>query len=595
MQPDLIASGSLFARIFNASPVAMGIFARADGRCVAANEAFGQLFGYSLAELIGRGTNEVGLIDAETWRHIGQTVLESGQMADRPLRVRARDGSIHDVLVSVQSTEWAGEAYFIALVQDLTDYNRARQALTDAEARFRLFFESIPLPVVVYDCDSLAILDVNAITLNQYGYARDELLGRSVLELWPPDDRLAQASALRADNAPAGPACHNRADGTLIEVEATSQPINLGGGCACLSIFADVTEQRATEAARRSSEEQLRIIADVTNDVLWDFDLDRQTAVYSSGMSALFGHEAGPRPAPGWWLSQIHPDDRDRVRHELQAAIPSYGGRWVSQYRFRRADGSYAHVLDRGYALRDTSGGISVVGAMVDITRQIELKEAAARATLQERQRLARDLHDAVTQSVYSLTLMTEAARRRAALGEQAAAFDYVDRLSELARQALKEMRLLVYELRPAALTDEPLVTALQSRLDAVEQRAGVQARLRVDAQPHLPAAIETQLFHIVEEALNNTLKHAAATAVEVIIGGDERRVLLEIRDNGVGFQPEVTALPGGLGLVSMRERVDNLGGTFEVQTYPGKGTTVRVSLELRNGENGKNDPHSDL
>ena len=94
MQPDLIASGSLFARIFNASPVAMGIFARADGRCVAANEAFGQLFGYSLAELIGRGTNEVGLIDTETWRHIGQTVLESGQMADRPLRVRARDGSM---------------------------------------------------------------------------------------------------------------------------------------------------------------------------------------------------------------------------------------------------------------------------------------------------------------------------------------------------------------------------------------------------------------------------------------------------------------------------------------------------------------------
>lgn len=595
MQPDLIAPGTLFARIFNASPVAMGIFARADGRCVAANEAFGRLLGFSADELIGRRTDELGLLDADTWRLVGQTVIESGRLADRPLRVRAHDGSVRDVLVSVQTAEWDGETYLIALLQDLTDYNRARQALSDAEARFRLFFESIPLPVVVYDSDTLAILDVNAMTAGQYGYARDELLGRPVVELWPPDERPALSAALRAGDAPAGPTCHQKADGTRLEVEAASQPISLDGGRARLSIFADVTEQRATEAARRSSEEQLRIIADVTTDVIWEFDLTRQTAHYSSGMHTLFGHEAGPRPAPAWWLDLLHPDDRDRVRRELARAIPDAGGLWTSQYRFRRADGSYAHVLDRGYALPNTGKGVHVIGAMVDITRQIELQEAAARATLEERQRLARDLHDAVTQSVYSLTLMTEAARRRAALGEEAAAFDYVDRLSELARQALKEMRLLVYELRPAALTEEPLVAALQSRLDAVEQRAGVQARLRVDTQPHLPAAIETQLFHIVEEALNNTLKHAAATAVEVIIGGDERRVLLEIRDNGVGFQQELTSAPGGLGLVSMRERVDNLGGTFEIQTYPGKGTTVRVSLELRNGENGKNDPHPDL
>lgn len=335
----------------------------------------------------------------------------------------------------------------------------------------------------------------------------------------------------------------------------------------------------------------------MTTDVIWEFDPARQTAVYSGGMKTLFGHDAGPRPAPDWWLSLIHPDDHDRVLNELRAAIPHYKGLWNSQYRFRRADGSYAHVLDRGYALQDEAEGLRVVGAIVDITRQIELQEAASRAAEAERRRLARDLHDAVTQSVYSLTLMTEAARRRAMLGDERAAFDYVDRLGELARQALKEMRLLVYELRPAALEDESLVPALQARLDAVEQRAGVQARLLVEAEHDLPVAVQAELFRVAEEALNNTLKHAAATAVDIIIGGDDQRLLLEIRDNGRGFGPLPAGAPppSGLGLVSMRERVDNLGGALEVETSPGKGTTVRVTLELGNGDNGKSDPHPHL
>jgi len=595
MPPELYASGSFFARIFNASPVAMALFSRADGRCVAVNDAFARLLGYAADDLIGHRTDELGLLDSATWRLVGQTVVESGQLTDRPLQVRARDNSVHDVLVSIQTAEWAGQAYIIALLQDLTQYNRARQAVSDAEVRFRLFFESIPLPVVVFDSETLAISDVNAMTVAQYGYSRDELLGRPALMLWPAAQQPAWATALRAAGAPSGPVDHVRRDGTPITVEAGSRPITVDGRPAHLATFADVTEQRANEAARRRSEEQLRIIADVTTDVIWDFDLKQQAANYSGGMSTLFGHDAGPRPAPSWWLNLIHPDDRDRVQRELRAAIPRGGGLWTSRYRFRRADGRYAHVLDRGYALPDAGDGVHVVGAMVDITRQFELQEAASQATQQERQRLARELHDAVTQSVYSLTLMTEAARRRATLGEQAAAFEYVDRLSELARQALKEMRLLVYELRPAALQAEPLVAALQARLDAVEQRAGVQARLRVEADLHLPPAIESLLFHMAEATLNDTLKHAAATTVEVVIDGDADHVSLEIRDNGLGFNRPAVSAPAGEELARLRQQVDNLGGTFEVTTYPGQGTTVRVRLKLGNGDNGQGDPNSDL
>ena len=586
------APDTLFTRIFHASPVAMTIHSQPDGRFVDANEACARLLGYSRPELIGGHSVELELLSAA----LHAQIAAADHRPVDPLRLRSRDGADHEVVVTSQPAEWDGRRFAISLLQDLTNFNRASAALRESEARFRRFFAAIPLPVVVFDAETLAILEVNDMAVAQYGYDRAALLDQPITLLWPPEERPALAAALRAD-APAGPMCHQRRDGTMLDVEAAGRPILLGERAARLTTFSDVTEQRANEAARRRSEEQLRIIADVTTDVIWEFDPARQTAVYSGGMKTLFGHDAGPRPAPDWWLSLIHPDDHDRVLNELRAAIPHYKGLWNSQYRFRRADGSYAHVLDRGYALQDEAEGLRVVGAIVDITRQIELQEAASRAAEAERRRLARDLHDAVTQSVYSLTLMTEAARRRAMLGDERAAFDYVDRLGELARQALKEMRLLVYELRPAALEDESLVPALQARLDAVEQRAGVQARLLVEAEHDLPVAVQAELFRVAEEALNNTLKHAAATAVDIIIGGDDQRLLLEIRDNGRGFGPLPAGAPppSGLGLVSMRERVDNLGGALEVETSPGKGTTVRVTLELGNGDNGKSDPHPHL
>ena len=597
MQPDLEASDTLFTRIFHASPVAMAMYAREDGRCVAVNDAFARLFGYDAGALLGQRVEDLGLLDDEARLQLGTTVLSTGRLADRPLRVRGRDGSFHDVLASIQLASWRDETFLIALLQDLTDYNRARQALSEAEARFHLFFEAIPVPVFVYDADTLAILNVNDMATAQYGYSREELLAMSVLDLWPDEERPDCAALLRdGDVVPL--AYHQLRDGGRIAVEMTSQSVALDGHRAYLATFADVSEQRAHAAARRHSEAQLRILADVTTDVIWSLDPRQQTITYSSGMSALFGHEAGEWSSPDGWLDKLHPGDRARVTRELTEALASEEGRWTSQYRFRRADNSYAHVLDRGVVLHNSGEGVHFIGAMVDITRQIELQEATAQAKAEERRRLARDLHDAVTQSVYSLTLMSAAASRRVGQGETEVAFEYVERLGQLARQALKEMRLLVYELRPAALENELLVPALQTRLEAVEQRAGVAARLRVDAEPPLPPHVQAQLFRVAEEALNNILKHAAATAVDVVIGGDAGHVRLEIHDNGVGFQRDPAATSAGLGLVSMGERVSELGGTFEVDSTPGNGTTVRVVLQLGSGgneDNGQSDPRSDL
>jgi PAS domain S-box-containing protein len=141
-------------------------------------------------------------------------------------------------------------------------------------------------------------------------------------------------------------------------------------------------------------------------------------------------------------------------------------------------------------------------------------QQAEQLAVMKERSRLARELHDSVTQALYSMTLLAEAAGRRVGAGNLEQVENYLARLGEAAQQSLKEMRLLVHELRPPVLEREGLVGALQQRLDAVEGRSGVETRLRVEGTLELPAPVEEELYRIAQEALNNALKHAAATLV---------------------------------------------------------------------------------
>jgi PAS domain S-box-containing protein len=214
-------------------------------------------------------------------------------------------------------------------------------------------------------------------------------------------------------------------------------------------------------------------------------------------------------------------------------------------------------------------------------------EQASQLAVMQERARLARELHDSVTQSLYSLTLLAEGRRRLIRSGQANNVVETLSEMGEIAQQALKEMRLLVYELRPPMLEEEGLLGALHQRLAAVEKRAGVEVRLLAEDIVEVPPPIEEGLFKIAQEALNNSLKHAAATTITIRLRMDRQRLVLEVTDDGRGFdmQPE-TDHQGGVGLTTMRERAERLGGSLEVHSAPGQGTTVLVRVDTKGASN---------
>ncbi|MFQ5594216.1 MAG: sensor histidine kinase [Anaerolineae bacterium] len=224
----------------------------------------------------------------------------------------------------------------------------------------------------------------------------------------------------------------------------------------------------------------------------------------------------------------------------------------------------------------------AVMDQLLGVHEQV-VREQASRleqaAVAAERSRLARDLHDSVTQSLYSLTLLAEGWRRMATAGKLERVDELLAELGEISQQALREMRLLVYELRPPALEREGLLGALHQRLGAVEKRAGVDARLIAEEVVELPAPVEEGLYRVALEALNNALKHATATSVIVHIRTDNERVELEVVDNGRGFDPGTVDDRSGMGLISMRERMEKLGGSLTIRSTLGQGTSVKAVI----------------
>ena len=212
------------------------------------------------------------------------------------------------------------------------------------------------------------------------------------------------------------------------------------------------------------------------------------------------------------------------------------------------------------------------IATLIDSNRRRQFAIA-----LGERQRLLRDLHDSVSQKLYGLVALTEAAQAGIEAGSKIAPLEVLGRIGENARQAVKEMRLFLYEMQPIDLKDG-LVSSLQHRLAAVEGRADIKARMISDENIQLERDNEIELYYIAQEALNNILRHAHARTVSVNLKQTRQNVILEIKDDGLGF--DIKKLDNsGLGLRNMKERAMQANGKFKIISKVNAGTKIVVSV----------------
>lgn len=232
-------------------------------------------------------------------------------------------------------------------------------------------------------------------------------------------------------------------------------------------------------------------------------------------------------------------------------------------------------ILPDGYEYRLIQEVANQINAACE-REDLHLKAEHA-AVMEERQRLARELHDSLSQSLYSLALTVDGALDYSKLGDLARVEQILDGMANSIHETLQQMRLLVYELRPSQLEREGLEGALHKRLDMIRQRTRMETSLSVELNSGLSALLEVELYGIAQEALNNVMKHSGATSVCVKVASVKDEVVLEVIDDGQGFQVESPRFYSGVGLASMRERSEKIGGCIKIISAPGKGTKVRV------------------
>ncbi len=226
---------------------------------------------------------------------------------------------------------------------------------------------------------------------------------------------------------------------------------------------------------------------------------------------------------------------------------------------------------------------IGILGTYQNITEQIEASEALRReriAALEERQRLARDLHDAVSQTLWTASIIIDTLPKMW-LQDQDEGHKNLDRLSRLVHGALAEMRMLLLELRPAALVETGLGELFRQLATATMSSKPLDIIVQIERQVQLPPDVKINVYRITQEALNNVIRHARATEVTIKLTGDANQMVLEIQDDGRGFDTTELVASRHMGLKIMQERAEQIHAHYELESHPGTGTRIRLTYPL--------------
>jgi PAS domain S-box-containing protein len=463
-----------------------------------------------------------------------------------------------------------------------------------AEVPYRVMAEQLPDATILFLDRDLRFQLVTGAAPRDGVVRSDQFLGRTVVELAPAE----QAEAL-LDHYRAALAGERRQFLTLgwhdpsrtWQVDAVPVRGPQGTVDGVMAFCRDVTERDRAEAALRDSRRQLAEAQRLARIGSWEWEPVTNRVTWSRELYRIVGADPAGEVTVESAMGFVHPDDRPVLQAAMERIVADPAP-FAFELRVVRRDGGVRTLLARGQGICDENGRVvRVIGTDQDVTEAKQAEEERRRllARLYEalegqQQRLAADLHDEHVQAVAAIALKVDRARLRLDRGEPAAAYDLLGELRGDLSDELVGLRRTIAALRPLVLDQRGLEAAVRELAAATGERAGLErCEVSVDlGDGPLDPAMETAVFRVLQQALANVEQHAAARRLRVALRRQDATVVLDVQDDGRGFDPvEVEVVPGqgGFGLVSMRERVQAIGGRLTVTSRPGAGTGLRASL----------------
>jgi len=465
------------------------------------------------------------------------------------------------------------------LRKEIIERKRAEDALRRSEEQWRDVFENNPTMYFMVDATG-TVLAVNPFGAEQLGYKVDELIGQPVLGVFHESDREAVqrnvATCLgQLGRAKSWDARNVRKDGNVLWVRETAKAVPRVNGPIVLIACEDITERKEAEAALREQASLLNL----THDSIFVRGMDDVITYWNRGAEELYGWTA--EQAVGTVSHQLmqtgFPAPIDEIRVELLRT-----GRWEGELVHTKADGTQVMVASRWALQSDAEGNpLAVLETNNDITAskqaELALEDLAGRlihTQEEERSRIGRELHDHISQTLGLLTIKIDQLRANGAITPGIGGA--LDELREDTSDITDDVHRLSHRLHSSTLDYLGLVPALQKLVSEFSERHDIAiAFAHASLPPSLPSEVALCLFRIAEESLTNIAKHSQARSANVHVTGTPDGIHLTVEDAGAGFDMTTLGSKGGLGFVSMQERLRVLHGTMHVDSAPSRGTRI--------------------
>jgi PAS domain S-box-containing protein len=357
-----------------------------------------------------------------------------------------------------------------------------------------------------------------------------------------------------------------------------------------------VIENKYAEDHIRVTNQRYHFVTKATNEAIWDLDLASNQIYWAEGYYTLFGYESASGAGSFDHSHQrIHPQDLKRIKTSLQNFLrKKTKTRWEDEYRYLKADGSYAYVVDKAYLINDSEGRpMRMIGSMQDITSRKELEQKLieqeigkqkmlTQATIdgqeKERKEIGKELHDNINQILSTTKLYLDLAQNTAE-GNTA---ELIGISSRNIMEAINEIRKLSRSLVPPTLGDLGLIESIKDLCEAFNSMKTFNINFvhRNVREKHVPDNQKLMLFRIIQEQTNNIVKHAKASNVTIELKANKGMLNLEIADDGRGFDPAKTKK--GVGLNNIVNRVELFNGKVDIIAGPGQGCVVRVAIPVK-------------